>query len=105
MKEDFKLSVFHPDEAKSYIFDSYIELKHWREDDGYRYPVEDGGCCYYTYHNEYTKRRLEEAKERYERYWQNKVIENQRSKIWREKQKLNKLLKASSIRQLNIYDY
>ena len=92
MKEEFILSVFHPDEGKSYIFKDYIELKRWRKNDGYRYQIEEGGDCYYTYHNEYTKKRLKEAKDRFEKYWQNKEIENQRSKVWREQQKLKKML-------------
>ena len=92
MEEKFLLSVFHPDEAKSYLFEAYIDLKKWRKKDGYKYPIEDGGCCYYTYHNEYTKKRLIEANDRFKRYWQNKDIENQRSKVWREQQKLKKML-------------
>ena len=27
MEEKFLLSVFHPDEAKSYLFETYIDLK------------------------------------------------------------------------------
>jgi len=92
MREDFLLSVFHPDEAKSYLFGCYKDLKQWRANDGYRYPIEDGGSCYYTYHTENTKKRLEQAKDRCERYWQNKDIENQRSKVWREQQKLKRML-------------
>ena len=31
MEEKFLLSVFHPDEAKSYLFETYIDLKKWRK--------------------------------------------------------------------------
>ena len=91
MSEEFLLSIFHPDEGQSYIFKNYLDLKKWRKNDGYRYPIEEGGSCYYTYHTEYTQKRLEEANDRYKKYWENKEIENQRSKVWREQQKLNKM--------------
>ena len=91
MIKEFLLSVFHPDEGQYYIFKNYLDLKKWRGKDGYRYPIEEGGCCNYTYHTEYTQKRLKEATDRYKKYWENKEIENQRNKVWREQQKLNKM--------------
>ena len=96
MNKEFILSVFHPDEGVSYLFYSYIDLKKWRKHDGYKYPIEDGGCCYYTYHTSYTMERLKEAKDRFKRYWKNKDIENQRCKVYREKQKLVKMLELNN---------
>lgn len=41
--------------------------------------------------------RIKETKEkRKSRYWENKEIENQRSKVWREQQKLDKMLEDKS---------
>lgn len=39
---------------------------------------------------------IQKKKNRKDRYWKNKEIENQRSKVWRENQKLEKLLKEKS---------
>lgn len=36
---------------------------------------------------------IQKKKDRKNRYWQNKEIENQRSKVWRENKKLERLLK------------
>lgn len=94
MEKEFLLTVFHPDDGEVYMFKDYMELKRWRAGDGYRYPIEDGGNCYYTCQTEYTQKRLKEADDRYERYWNNKEIENQRCKVWREQQKLNKMMEA-----------
>ena len=94
MKNEFKLEVYHPDMNKTFIFNDYKELKKWRDGDGYRYDKNVGGDCVYTYLNEYTKNKVKIGDKRQDRYWQNKKIENQRSKIWREQQKLNKLLEV-----------
>lgn len=41
--------------------------------------------------------RIKETKEkRKSRYWENKEIENQRSKVWREQQKLGRMLEDKS---------
>ena len=88
---EFRLGVFHPDENKNYLFLDYKEYKKWRDVDTYRYSDEYGGCCEYIYYNDYTEKRIEESMNRQERYWENKEIENLRSKIWRLNRKLEKL--------------
>ena len=73
------------------IADRVAKIKERKDRLEYRYPIEEGGCCNYTYHTEYTQKRLKEANDRYKKYWENKEIENQRNKVWREQQKLNKM--------------
>lgn len=44
---------------------------------------------------------LKRMYDRRERYWQNKEIENQRSRVWREQKKLEKLIRNKKEKENN----
>lgn len=63
---EFLLSVFHPDNAISYIFKNYEDYKKWLGVDGYRKPTDEGGSCIYTYHTFYTRMEIKVQKQKEE---------------------------------------